>query len=346
MSVPRPNRQRLAIESLEQRQALAGNVVAVFTEGTLSILGDDAANGVTIIYDVATKTHRVHGSDAGGQPTSINGELGSPLPPTFAGVKNIHVRLGLGDDRLDFGAADQVYTGLAKGKLTIEMGSGNDEVTLGKAGNDPSHTTDVLHRLYVNKGIHVDLGEGNDVLKAANLKTNKSLVVMAGDGNDNIQFVTEFTPTGQTEPILFPLQIKGNLHVHLGAGDDQATLQHSIVGQHVRVLDPQGVSIIKVCYVALNEKLEIVTGHADDDVTLDFVRADDLQLQTNAGNDDVKIDHSRFKRMNVRMGNGSDDLILRNSRTTWVTYLDGGDGGADYSQRNNSLRGLVRRRLS
>jgi hypothetical protein len=252
----------------------------------------------------------------------------------------------LGDDKLDFGAADQVYTAVGKGKLTIEMGSGNDEVQLGKAGNDPSQTTDVRHRLYVNKGIHVDLGAGNDLLKAANLKTNKSLIVMAGDGNDSIHFATEFTLSGQTEPTVFPLQIKGNLHVHLGAGDDQATIQHVVVGQHVRVLDPIGASIVKVCYVALNEKLEIITGHQADDVTLDHVMADDLQLQTNGGNDDVKIDHSRFKRMNVRTGAGSDDLILRNSRTTWVTYLDGGDGGADYSQRNNSLRGLVRRRLT
>ena len=59
--------------------------------------------------------------------------------------------------------------------------------------------TPCVHRLYVNKGIYVDLGAGDDELKVANMKTNKSLIVMAGDGNDDVTFATEFTPTGATE---------------------------------------------------------------------------------------------------------------------------------------------------
>jgi hypothetical protein len=318
----------------------------VLTEGTLAIWGDDSGNGVNIVYDVATARHIVRGTIAGGFPTSINSQPDSSPPAAFAGVKNIHVRLGLGDDRVDFGAADQVYTGLAKGKLTIEMGSGNDEVELGRAGNDPSQTTNVRHRLYVNKGIHVDLGAGNDLLRAAYLKTNKSLIIMAGDGNDHVTFATEFTPAGATEPNVFPLQIKGNLHVHLGQGDDQATLQHAFVGQHLKVLDPAGAAVIKVCYVGVNKQIQLSTGSQNDDVTLDYAVADELHVSTSGDNDDVTIDHSRVKRLSVKTGSGADDLVLKNSRTTWTTYLDGGEGGADYTQRNCSLRAPVRRRLS
>jgi hypothetical protein len=342
MSSRRPSRPRLLLESLESRHALAGNVVAVLTEGTLTILGDEQSNGVNIIYDVATKQHRIGGTDCGGSATTINGE---PTPAVFSGVKHVQVRLGAGDDKLDFGAADQVYTAIGK-KLSIEMGSGNDQVMLGRAGNDPSVGTDVAHRLYVNQGIWIDLGEGNDQLDVANLKTNKSLIVMAGGGNDVIDFATEFTPTGATDPLKFAVNIKGNLHVHLGQGEDELNIWHARVGQHLKILDPAGAATICVIDVGVNEKVQINTGNQDDVVKLDFVIADELQLHTNGGDDDLDINHSRFKRMNVKTASGSDDLTLRNSRTSYTTYIDGGAGGADYAGSGNVLRGLVRRNLS
>jgi hypothetical protein len=338
-------RQRLAMETLEDRHALAGNVIAALTEGTLTILGDDQANGVNIVYDVATATHRVNGVDLGGSPTTINGELASPTAAIYSGVKHVQVWLGAGDDQLDFGSADQVYTTIAQ-KLAIDMGSGNDKVELGHAGGVPGAGTEVRHYLYVNKGIYVDLGAGDDLLEVANLKTNKSLIIKAGDGNDAVTFATEFTPTGATEPSLFPVNVKGNLHVHLGQGDDSLTLLHARVGDSLRIVDPAGSAIIAIADVAVNEKLNIDTGHQNDHVTLDYVMADDLNLHTNGGVDEVKIEHSRFKRMNVHTGGSFDKLKVRTSRSSQYAYLDGGDGGADFSQRGNALRGLVRRRLS
>ncbi len=347
MSRHRALRPQLGFEPLEDRSLLAGNVVAVLTEGTLTILGDEQANGVTIVYDVASKTHQVLGADCGGSATSVNGEpdSGPHGLGNFSGVKHIQIRLGVGNDRLDFGAADQVYTAIAK-KLTIEMGSGNDEVVLGRAGNDPSVGTGVLHRLYVNQGIYVDLGAGDDQLEIANLKTNKSLIIFAGDGNDEITFATEFTPTGATAPKLFPVLIRGNMHVQSGQGDDELTILHALIGQHLKVHDPSGAALVNIADVGVEKKIEIITGHQNDQVLLDYIAADDIKVETNGGNDYVKIDHTRLKRLNVRTGGGSDDLTLRNSRTTQVTYLDGGEGDADYSSRNNILRGLVRRNLS
>jgi hypothetical protein len=335
-------RRRPSLESLESRHALAGNVFAVLTEGTLTILGDEASNGVNIVYDVATKQHRISGTEAGGSATTING---AASPAAFSGVKHVQVRLGAGDDKLDFGAADQVYTAIGKGKLSIEMGSGNDIVELGRAGNDPSVGTNVAHRIYVNQGIWINLGDGNDQLDVANLKTNKSLIVLAGSGNDVIDFPTEFTPTGATSPQMFSVNIKGNLHIQLGEGDDDLTVWHVRVGQHLKVIDPTGPSMVCIVDVGVNEKVQINTGNDGDFVKLDYVVADELQLHTNGGNDDVSINHTRFKRMNIRTGSGLDDLTLRNSRTSYVTYIDGGGGGADFAGSGNSLRGLVRRNL-
>ncbi len=333
------------METLEDRHALAGNVVAAVTEGQLTILGDAQANGVNIVYDVATKTHRVHGIDQGGSATSINGQLGSALAPAFSGVKHINIRLAEGDDALTFGAAGQLYTTVPK-KLAIDMGSGNDTVELGRAGNYTGATGPMVHRLYVNKGIYVDLGAGDDELKVANMKTNKSLIVMAGGGNDDVIFATEFTATGAPQATHFPVVIKGNLHVHLGQGDDSLVVLHAGVGQNVRIVDPGGTSTIAIADMAVNEKMSINTGHANDQVILDFVAADQLNMNTGNGDDDVKIEHSRFKRLNVQLSGGKDDLTIRTSRTSQYTYLDGGGEGAGLSHRANALRGLVRRRFS
>ncbi|MCI0359955.1 MAG: hypothetical protein L0211_15870 [Planctomycetaceae bacterium] len=332
----------LRFESLEDRYALAGNVVVALTEGRLTILGDDQANGVNIVYDVATQKHIVSGRDMGGSATQVNGGAASV---EFTGVKHVQVWLSAGDDCLDFGATDQLYTTIAQ-KLVIDMGSGNDTVELGRAGNNAGAADPVLHRLYVNKGIYVDLGPGDDDLEVANLKTNKSLIVKAGDGNDEVTFATEFTPTGAPGTMMFPVLIKGNLHVHLGMGDDTLTLLHAAVGQNVKINDPAGVSIISIADVVGNEKININTGNANDMVILDYVRADDLSVKTAGGEDEVKIEHSRFKRINVQLGGGQDDLTIRTSRSTQGAYLDGGDQGADFSQRNNALRGLMKRRLS
>ena len=331
----------LRCELLEARHAMAGNVVAVLTEGQLTILGDDLANGVNVSFDVATGKHTVSGRDMGGSATQLNG---GTEPAEFTGVKHVRVWLGAGDDCLDFGAADAVYTAIAQ-KLAIDMGGGNDTLELGRAGNAAGAADPVVHRLYVNKGIFVDLGSGDDDLEVANLKTNKSLIVMAGDGNDEVTFATEHTPTGAPSAMLFPVVAKGNLHVHLGQGDDSLILLHAAVGQNMKILDPAGAAMIAIADVVVAEKISINTGNANDQVILDYVGADDLNINTGGGDDEVKIEHSRFKRLNVHLSGGEDEVAIRHSRTSQYALLDGGGEGADLKHRNNALRGLLRRRM-
>ena len=333
---------RLRLESLEARHALAGNVIAMLTEGTLTILGDEQANGVNMVFDVASGKHIVSGTETGGSATEING---GTTPAEFSGVKHVHVMLGEGDDVLDFGAADQIYTGIAQ-KLAIDMGSGNDSVELGRAGNGPGATDPVYHLLYVNKGIWIDLGAGDDELSVASLKTNKSLIVLAGDGNDAIDFATEFTPTGAAGATQFPVIAKGNVHLHLGHGDDTLTVLHVRVGNNLKILDPQGASNVSLTDVDVRRKVDIKTGHSVDQVSLDYVSASHVSMNTHGAEDDVSIEHSRFKRMNVQTGGGNDDLDVRWSRSTQFTFLDGGDQGGDVSLRGNALRGMIKRRLS
>ncbi|MEX2176073.1 MAG: hypothetical protein WD872_17055 [Pirellulaceae bacterium] len=341
MSRPAFARKQLTLEKLEDRVLMAGNVVAVQTGGTLTLRGDHAANSASIVYDNASRTHRVVGHDLGGSPTTVNGGAAAAQ---FAGVKNVRAWLGGGDDKLDFGAADQLYAKLDK-KLSIDMGDGNDTLELGRAGNGAGGAAPIASRLYVNKGIWVHLGAGNDQLKVANLKTNKSLIVLGGDGNDAIQFATEFTAAGATQPTYFPVNIKGNLHLHLGAGDDTLSLLHALVGDHLKVHDPAGTSNITIVDVAINENLTIHTAGGSDQVTLDYVGADQLAIRTGDGADDVEIEHGRFKRLSVKTEGAGDDLKIRTTRSSQYAYLDGGQGNNDLSHGGNKLRGLVNRRF-
>lgn len=333
--------RRLSVESLEGRSLLAGNVVAVQTEDLLTVLGDGSANCVSIIYDQAAGKHLVAGHVLDGSPTQINGSTASS---EFSGIKKVQVLLGGGNDMLEFGDSTRHYTEI-QGKLTVDMGDGNDTVELGTSGYESGGGSPRASRVYVKKGIDITLGDGNDTLAIANLKTGKSLIVSAGEGNDTVEFATEFTPAGATEPKKFPVQVKGNVHINLGGGDDTLSARHVAVGINFKITDPAGPANLSLFDVGIDEKLDIATGDAVDQVILDFVAAEHLNLHTNGGADDIEIEHSRFKRMNIKTGAGHDDLTVRTSRSSQYAVFDGGQGGANYVQRRSALHGLVKRRM-
>ncbi|MCU0877140.1 MAG: hypothetical protein MUF06_05025 [Pirellulaceae bacterium] len=343
---PRP--RTLGYESLERREVLAGNVVAVLTEGTLTILGDAEGNGINIRYDANTKKHIVSGTDCGGEPTLVN-DLAEDA--AFSGVRSIIVRGGAGNDRLDFGAVDHLFTRVDK-KLTIMMGDGDDTVELGRAGHTDAGDGPVRSRMYVGKGVYVDLGSGDDQLDVANLKSNKSLIVQGRGGDDTISFKTELVepddsdPETEEETQYFPVEVRGNLHLYMSSGEDTVDIKHTAVKLNLHIQDPQDTAKISLENVAVGGTLIVNTGKAADEIELDHVSAKQVKVKTGSGGDEVTIEHSRAKRLYVELEGGEDKLTLRRSRTTQTTYLNGGASGADLTQSGNVLRGLVRRRFS
>src|SRR5258708_6010556 len=91
--------RRPALEGLERRALLAGNVTAFFNSGSLLLSGDAAANGVSI-EQVAGGKYVVSGFALDGSPTLING---APYK-VFSGVTNdVAVNLEGGNDLLVIG---------------------------------------------------------------------------------------------------------------------------------------------------------------------------------------------------------------------------------------------------
>jgi hypothetical protein len=336
--------RKLALEWLSPREMLAGDVTATLQGQMLVITGDDAANGVVLTYDTATHSYQVRGSDAGGSPTTINGQDTSQPGnvPTFANVKSVYVGLGKGDDSFQTGSPEATDVVIAKW-MSIEMGEGNDQVVLGQAGNGAGGSAPVARSLQVGTGLRIDLGDGNDQLDLANARIGQRLQIFAGSGDDLIRFPTEFTPTGQTTPQVFPVQVRDNVFISLGSGEDVLQMQNVSIRRNLKIEDGAGSADITLNNVQASKRIDIHTANDPDEVSLTWVRAKQLAMSTNGGLDQVALNHARFTTLNVKLGSASDRLTLNDTRTSFAAHLNGDQDGAVLLGTGNKLRGLWRR---
>ena len=102
--------------------------------------------------------------------------------------KNLHIRLGQGNDRLEISSDDDENQTIIEGRLVIKGGRGNDSVELG--GDDPDVDSPNAGSLQVDKSLRVNLGKGNDTLRIANeggrVDVGRILRAKAGDGHDTL----------------------------------------------------------------------------------------------------------------------------------------------------------------
>lgn len=337
-------RKAIAFEQLESRDLMAGNVVASVQGNMLLLWGDGEANGVTLTYNASAKKYQVTGKDAGGSPTTINGlntaQTGNTVE--LGGVKTVAVYLNGGDDDFNIGspqAADMVI-----GKwFSINMGDGNDKVTLGTAGNEPGGAAPLTTSLRTGTSLGIDLGNGDDDLSMAQSDIGLSMKIDAGEGNDDILFATEFTPAETDELELFPVRARGHAKVILGGGVDTLDMQNVIVGGDLKIADFSGPADIDLHNMTVGKHIDIDTGNEIDAIAVDLVHANQLSVDTNGAVDDVDVTKSRFKSINIKLGGSRDTMLIRNTTSSVATYLDGGTGDARLTLTANVLRGLLKR---
>ena len=307
-------RKVLRVERLENRELMAGDVLAHVEGPMLIIWGDAADNGVTLTYSSATQSYRVSGRDAGGSATTING-LDTSQPGNiveFSGVNQVYVGLNGGNDDFEVGSAAAVDTVIEKW-LSIEMGAGDDVVRLGAAGNAPSGRAPIAQALDVGTSLNVNLGAGDDQLSIGNAEIGLGLHVLAGDGDDSVTFDTEFTPSGASEPTIFPIRVNGSVLVSLGGGADVLSMKNASLQRSLNVLDGVGVADIELSNVNVTKRIDIHTGGDADDIDLVKVRAKQLAMNTNGGIDDVSLDNCRFTTLNIKLGAARDNLRIERS---------------------------------
>jgi hypothetical protein len=135
-SLDNAGRRRLAVEGLEHRQVLAGNVLATMVGGNLMIQGDVDDNAIHL-HTAADGTVEVSGLEAGAGATTING---STEPFVATGVRHLtRVHLGRGDDSLQISTEVDAETDgqnsdgllgnlMGRKHLLINTGIGSDTV--------------------------------------------------------------------------------------------------------------------------------------------------------------------------------------------------------------------------
>ncbi len=217
----KPKRQRLSleIETLETRVTPAVNVS--FTNGNLSIVGDNAANAITLTRAPSGKL--LVGANSvinrtGGVPTinnvasiTINGlggndvitlkEPGGPLPRVtiLGGTGNDTMRSGSGADIINSGPGnDKVFGGAGDDSILggtgndILSGDAGDDAVNGQAGNDVLRGGTGSDQLFGGLNNDVMFGQaGDDTLNGD--EGNDTLngeagddVLLGGAGNDNL----------------------------------------------------------------------------------------------------------------------------------------------------------------
>lgn len=251
-------RRRRAIEQLEARALLAGNVLVQLQNGNAVITGDNAANQLEITGGL--NSILVRGLDG----TTING----------------------GTDTFSLAS-----TATFSGSLLISLGQGNDSVTiggdvslagvrvLGEAGDD---TISVVSST-VNGSLVIDAGDGNNTvtLLSSQFKSNVALI-----------------STGPALISLREARIDGRLSVDTGVSDDQVSVDSSTIGGNASFRVRTGDDVVALRNATLNRELYVDAGRGDDVVYVDASTvARRSAIWMREGNDTLKIDgNSRFSR--------------------------------------------------
>ena len=337
-------RRKLALETLEDRSLMAGNVTASMVGSKLVIQGDGEANHVVLRFDRASQRFHVNGLATDGGGTMINGPASSTPPPGFPRVGLIEIALGDGDDTLEIlnpDATDVVITRY----FSIDTGGGDDSVIFGRVGNAPGGAAPLASKVRTGAGINIQTGDGDDQIQIANLEVGGHLLIGTGAGDDAVLFVNEFSPAGGS-PKFFPTKVRNLVSIHLGEGDDELGLRNLIAGGMVRVLDAGGVSDISLYNSKISGKGDIDTDNHADSVSLKHILGTQLMVTTNGGADDVQLESCRFSTMDVKLGHDFDTLAIRGSTSRNYCYIDGGaDGGTFTRGPGNMLRGLRNRQV-
>ncbi|HZL86956.1 MAG TPA: hypothetical protein VFB96_01155 [Pirellulaceae bacterium] len=216
---PSIRRRRLVHETLERRSVLAGNVAATFTDGSLSVFGDDQSNVVEIVAvggDVL-----VRGLDN----TSINGQPQVVFTAGSLGLVDLSVVLGSGPDELllhDLAIAGNVALG--RGQVDTIFDAGNDQI--------------FLDHVAIGGDLRLNSGGGADLVVLTDVAVAGEAALRTGSGNDRLEIVdsalndlTILTASGRDQ-VFIDSSVIADLTVRLGIGDDTLSiLGDSVVGR-------------------------------------------------------------------------------------------------------------------
>lgn len=268
--------RRPAMERLETREVMTGNIQAVFSGGDLQISGDDRGNGVRIVeLSPGSGNYRLEGLDQAGGATKINGQSSVEFRHVYG---NLSFDMHGGDDRVKLGGTCEWMTNSMA--TNIDMGYGDDTVDiyysqLGKLTISTGLGDDAvkLNRGTIRYGADISLGAGDDRLELQDSTVGYGLDIDAHNGADQI--------------LLNSVKVGYDLDVGGGDGDDRVELSGVTCGQDVHINTYDGDDTVVLNNVAA-DRLYANLGAARDSLSVTGCRARHAHFWGETGHDTIQ----------------------------------------------------------
>jgi hypothetical protein len=364
MNIARPKRRserQLHVESLENRNLLAGNVNAFVSAGDLVVVGDNFGNNITIESAGANRVQVRGFTDANGLPTSVNGTPNGLI--FFEGVtRDIIVNMQGGNDLV------RITNLVTPRHLLVDMGAQSDQLLTGvttvgqnaQFGNTPSG------QLFVQGDFRMNGGDGNDLLfqsavivhgvghinlcagadtwrvqrpvgSGLNVEYRNELNVIPGTGNDRLEvtglraernFVI-FSHGGETNANLISMDVFGDLRFFGHDLADSLVVSATNVRGEFRAATFGGDDFVEFFGIARNAFVN--SGGGNDHVRFTDSRVDQVFVQLGDGGDLLQLFGLLSVRIDAFGGGGNDLFATRNVRAV-DAYFDGQAGFDTYRE--------------
>lgn len=309
----------LRIESLEQKQMLAGDVLVNVVNGVLTLEGDELGNQVVVSSGEEPGSFVVRGLDG---TQIIDGDAEPASEIVVEGVRHgLRANLGEGDDVL------RVTDAVIRGNVAIHTGEGNDRVVIGAlpvemeallaADEETDDETTDTASVRLGRNLLIHTGEGDDTVVVADTVGRGSLVVETGVGDDTVRLgraaetepMDEETAAVSSEESDFAADVTfaHGVHVGLGAGDDTLLVHNLRAGG-----------------------LHANGGAGADTMRIEDVRSHAIILWGGLGDeaDIVSVGDVVTRLLFAHLGGGDDTLTLKGVKAQ-LALLHGGAGEAD-----------------
>ena len=309
----------LAMEGLEGRICMAGDV-AVTVEGTgLKIAGDALGNDV-LVQQVAAQRIRVTGLDG----TTING-AGSQEFAFGGGLLDINLKKG--DDRLVLNDFEGRFLDVERLKIDLGKGSdvadiddlivrGTDLVTI-ELGKDDQNAEDVLRidDTDIAGSLKVFMGGGDDEVRMEDSVFRRDLEIRLAGGADEVRL-------GEADDTL---AVMGTLLIEGAKGADTVALQDVTTGE-MNIALGSGTADLTANAVDVTGAFIFSGGSAFNDVELADVRADHLEINAPQGRTTADLVDVRARKLVITTGESVDRVgLVRVATDGLVANLGKGD---------------------
>jgi cyclophilin family peptidyl-prolyl cis-trans isomerase len=242
-----------AVENLEHRALLAGNVIASLRGSHLTITGDRADNAVEIVVENNNVVLK------GLNDTTINGGTAAFNVATGTDTTTGSVRAFMygGNDSVLFARGVKL-----SGTVLVEGGAGND-------------TTSSTNATFL-RAVTLHGGAGNNTFSLQNSTIQSSFVVTAGAGEDLVTLkdmtnngaVTIRTSSGDDGVSLNNVSGTGSYNIDTGYNDDDVNIQESTIAGAVIVRTRRGNDMVAVDNNIFDKNVTIRTGSNTDAISI------------------------------------------------------------------------------